>query len=231
MAPLYGNILNELQCSLKNNTPHTGGLSIIRYTCMFIQMKKRKYNQRLRARKMEETRQEIAAAAARLHEEVGPAKTTIKAIAELSGVQRLTVYRHFPDEDSLLEACSSHWLAEHPLPVAEEYGGDSQLQAKKTLLAFYDYYAGTSAMWGSLYRDIDEVDALRKTMGGVETYLDSVSDQLVTSWNLKPAAKKRLSLTLRHCLRFATWRSLHDEGLTNKQVVQMVSRWITGAAS
>jgi AcrR family transcriptional regulator len=39
-----------------------------------------------------------------LHESVGPRATTVSAIAEGAGVTRLTVYRHFPDELSLVSA-------------------------------------------------------------------------------------------------------------------------------
>ena len=194
-------------------------------------MKKRKYSQRARAEKTGETRQQIAAAAAKLHEDVGPANTTIKAIADLAGVQRLTVYRHFPDEESLFEACSAHWLTKHPLPVAVEYQGDCMEQAQKTLQAFYDYYLGTRDMWHSLYRDLGEVKALDKPMRQVEGYLDSVRDTLISSWKVKTAAKKRLSLTLRHCLRYSTWKSLTDTGLSNRQIVNLAVRWLDGVSS
>ena len=54
-----------------------------------------------------------------LHQALGPAKTTISAIAERAGVQRLTVYRHFPDERALLSACSSHYVVANPPPDPE----------------------------------------------------------------------------------------------------------------
>ena len=76
----------------------------------------REYKKRKRAESEEATRQRIAAAAAELHEHVGPARTTFSAVAERAGVQRATLYRHFPDEDALFEACSSHWSARNPPP-------------------------------------------------------------------------------------------------------------------
>ena len=63
-----------------------------------------------------DTRRRIVEAVVALHEEIGPAATSVTAIAERAGVQRLTVYRHFPDDRALLGACSAHWLDEHPLP-------------------------------------------------------------------------------------------------------------------
>jgi len=61
-------------------------------------------------------RRQITAAAVDLHSTVGPARTTISAIAERAGVQRLTVYRHFPEERDLFAACGAHWISENPPP-------------------------------------------------------------------------------------------------------------------
>ncbi len=75
---------------------------------------KRKYELRARASRQEETRRRIAAATSELHEEVGPARTTVAEIARRAGVQRLTVYNNFPDERDLFRACQRHWLTRHP---------------------------------------------------------------------------------------------------------------------
>src|SRR5918997_4246786 len=80
---------------------------------------KRKYELKARAEAQEATRAKIAAAAAALHEEVGIGQTTVADIARRAGVQRLTVYNHFPDLNALLPACTAHWLSEHPLPDLE----------------------------------------------------------------------------------------------------------------
>src|SRR5919198_6303081 len=76
----------------------------------------RRYRKRLRAEQEQQTRQAITEAAVKLHGTVGPARTTVSAIAEEAGVQRATVYRHFPDEPSLFRACSGHYMAMHPPP-------------------------------------------------------------------------------------------------------------------
>ena len=72
---------------------------------------KRRYELKERARRQAETRQRIVDAAVELHTSVGPARTTISAIAERAGVERHTVYAHFPDEPTLFRACSTHWRA------------------------------------------------------------------------------------------------------------------------
>src|SRR3954454_19384323 len=76
----------------------------------------RKYELKERARRQDETRRRITEATVELHRTVGAARTTISAIAEKAGVERLTVYRHFPDEGSLFDACSAHWIEANPLP-------------------------------------------------------------------------------------------------------------------
>jgi AcrR family transcriptional regulator len=191
-------------------------------------MKKRQYKQKARAEQAQETRQAIVEAAAKLHEELGPAQTSIKAIAEQAGVQRLTVYRHFPDESSLFKACSSHWFGLHPPPSVTSLleAGDPKTQTSKTLRDFYRYYRKTERMWQSLYRDIDEVEALRGPMSKFESYLDAVRDELLSAWKVKAKDKKQLSLTLRHCLRYSTWNSLKNDMSSDKQIIDLVMSWL-----
>jgi AcrR family transcriptional regulator len=191
-------------------------------------MKKRQYKQKARAKQAQETRQLIVEAAAMLHEKLGPAQTSIKAIADEAGVQRLTVYRHFPDESSLFKACSSHWFGLHPPPAVSdsEDADDAKTQTSKTLRAFYQYYRQTERMWRSLYRDIDEVEELLGPMSQFESYIDAIRDELLTAWKVKAKEKKQLSLTLRHCLRYSTWSSLKNDKLSDKQMVDLVMSWL-----
>jgi AcrR family transcriptional regulator len=191
-------------------------------------MKKRKYQQKARAEQARETRQQIVEAAVKLHEKLGPAKTSIMAIAEEAGVQRLTVYRHFPDDAGLFEACTSHWLSMHPPPSVADAGDpvEPRAQTENTLLAVYHYYRDNERMWTGAYRDVDEVEALQEPMGRVEAYFDSMRDDLLANWKVPAKDKKQLSLSLRHCLRFTTWRSLKTESLSDKQMVKLVMNWL-----
>ena len=79
----------------------------------------RKYELKERARRQAQTRQRIVEATVDLHTSVGPARTTISAIAARAGVERHTVYAHFPDDRTLFRACSAHWTARHPMPNLE----------------------------------------------------------------------------------------------------------------
>ena len=77
---------------------------------------KRKYELKKRAEEMAETHLRITEAAIELHGTVGPARTTMSAVAQRAGVERRTLYRHFPNEADLFAACSTHYFAAHPFP-------------------------------------------------------------------------------------------------------------------
>lgn len=197
---------------------------------MFTQMKKRKYTQTRRAVQRQQTRTQIVEAAMALHEELGPAATSIKAVAERAGVQRLTVYRHFPDEASLFHACTTHWLTLHPPPALSEWVKISGPRERThvALLAFYRYYRQTRSMWRSAYRDVDKVEGLKKSMTEFENYLQQVRGDLLAAWQARGKQSEALSVTLRHTLRFNTWQSLHESGLTDEQMSDLVISWLHG---
>jgi len=191
-------------------------------------MTTRKYKKTKRAQQQEHTRERIVEATVALHEELGPANTSIKAIAERAGVQRLTVYRYFPDDLSLFQACTSHWLSFNPPPdIADwqEIEGAKE-RAATALLAFFKYYRGTETMWTGAYRDVEDIVALREVLKGFEGYIDQVRDGLLGPWKLTGKSKQQLSITLRHCLRFSSWQSLKREKLKDRHIVELVMDWI-----
>ncbi|MFN3520696.1 MAG: TetR/AcrR family transcriptional regulator [Phenylobacterium sp.] len=191
---------------------------------------KRPYTLRKRAESQDETRQRIVEATMHLHEEIGPRATTISAIAERAGVQRLTVYRHFPDETAVFQACTSHWLTLHPPPdpIAWSKVEDGLERARQALEAFYGYYAGTERMWTAAFRDVAEVPALQGPMAEVGAFMGAVGDDLIA--RLDPAAQNpALSATVRHALAFPTWRSLDELGLDHAQAVATAMIWIAAA--
>src|SRR4051794_25138764 len=125
---------------------------------------KRKYELKARAAAQEATRARIAAAAASLHEEVGVARTTVAAIARRAGVQRLTVYNHFPDLAALLPACTAHWMAERPLPdLGPAFAIEDPAERLRTALtALYGWYRATAPMQARVLGEratVPEVDA------------------------------------------------------------------------
>jgi AcrR family transcriptional regulator len=195
---------------------------------MFTEMKKRKYTLKRRAEHQANTRAKIVAAAVALHEEIGPARTTVSAIAERAGVQRLTVYRHFPDDSEILQACSSSWLEQHPPPDPAGWHAHDEAAARThaALSGLYAYYRATQGMWCSVYRDVEEVPALAAALRGFEEYLDGIGHDLVEHWYVGSAQRAGIEAVMAHGLRFSTWQSLSAEGLDDEEMAGLVTRWV-----
>ena len=119
---------------------------------------KRRYRKSKRAESEAGTRLRIVEALVSLHGELGPARTTISDVARRAGVQRLTVYRHFPDERSMFEACTSHWSASHPAPDPAQWESidDPELRLRTALAALYAYYRSGDAMFELVFRQLPE---------------------------------------------------------------------------
>jgi AcrR family transcriptional regulator len=191
-------------------------------------MGKRRYTQTKRAARQAATRDRIVQATLALHEEVGPRATTVSAIAERAGVQRLTVYRHFPDETALFQACTTSWLELNPPPDPAAW---SDLEyplhrVRRALTAFYRYYRSGERMWSRAYRDRADVAALEAPMAAFEAYLGEVRDGLSAGWNLRGQDAASISAILGHGLRFSTWQSLQQEGVDDTAMANLVAQWV-----
>lgn len=196
---------------------------------MITEMKKRKYALKQRAAQQQQTRERIVDAAMSLHEELGPAETTISAIADKAGVQRLTVYRHFPDDQALYGACSSKWFGLHPPPDVADFAVEDPVRRARTVLhALYSYYRDTQKMWTPVYRDAEKVAALAGPIAAFDSYLEGVKTALLAGW---PARKsKRVAATLGHALQFTTWRSLAAQRLGDVAMADLVCAWMCAAS-
>lgn len=195
-------------------------------------MSKRRYILKQRAESQEETRRRIVEAAAHLHEKVGPRETTISAIAERAGVQRLTVYRHFPTELDLFNACTSHWIALNPPPDPHSWHQESGIaRVKQALVALYRYYRRTEGMWAASLRDEADVPALREPMSRIRDYLTGISDDLTAHLEPELATTELHRATLVHAVQFYTWQSLARQGLDDDAISDLVGGWLRGAAS
>lgn len=189
---------------------------------------KRSYTLRKRAESQDETRQRIVEATMQLHEEVGPRNTTIKAIAERAGVQRLTVYRHFPTDVDAFMACTSHWIALNPPPDPAPWEAiiDPMMRSVVALSELFGYFSKTQGMWRVSYRDVGEVPALQQPMAQFAAYLDAVAKLLVAAF---PESKRnRVSATLHHAATFQSWQSLDAQGLTDPMKAATVAAWLRG---
>jgi AcrR family transcriptional regulator len=174
----------------------------------------RKYEQTRRAAQQAETRLRIVEALVALHQEVGPARTTISAVAERAGVERLTVYRHFADERAMFEACSAHFTAQVGMPDPAAWAGVAAPadRLRRALLAFYAYYRRGEPMLARVYRDAPELPDLAAVMKPWDAFVADVRRELLEGWGARGAARARLGAAVAHALAFDTWRSLAQEG-------------------
>jgi AcrR family transcriptional regulator len=169
-----------------------------------------------------------------LHEEVGPAQTSISAIAERAGVRRSTVYRHFPDEDALFEACSSHWRAQNPPPDLDAWAAidDPAERTRTALRELYAFYGRTQAMYTSLMRDEPLVPGIHRRLRDFYVYLDAIREILMSGRGLRGRVARHTRAAIGHALAFPTWRSLtHDQGLSDDDAVALMSLTVEEAAS
>jgi AcrR family transcriptional regulator len=185
------------------------------FTDMTTQQRPRKYEQKRRAEQQAETRRRIVEAMVALHGEVGPARTTISAVAERARVERLTVYRHFADETAMFQACSAHFAAEvapPPDPVAWTEVHEPAERLRAALLAFYAYYRRAEHMLAHVHRDLPELPALAAVMEPWDAFVADARDGIVEAWvsalPVAKAARARLTAVVAHALRFETWSSL-----------------------
>lgn len=190
---------------------------------------KRPYRMRRRAESQDQTRGRILEAVLQLHEEVGPKATSISAIAERAGVQRLTVYRHFPDDDAVIRACSAKWSQRNPPPDPALWQSlaDPGRRVRKALAAFYRYYAGTAAMLSPVHRDAPDMPAVQEALGGLAALVATVADDLASGFQGR-RAKSQAATTLRLALAFPTWEALQAQALDDAAKVALVQRWLAG---
>lgn len=202
---------------------------------MFTEMKKRSYTQRRRAERQEETRARIVDAIVALHQEVGPARTTISAIAERAGVQRLTVYRHFPKEKDLFAACTRHYGQANPLPEASAWHGiaDAGERTRVALENIYRYYRKTEAMFDRVLRDLPDTPDMREEMADIETYLAEMAADLAGAWapGRKSARFRRVAAISAHAVRFRSWQSFRQQGLKDSEIATLMENWLEVVAA
>jgi len=179
-----------------------------------------------------ETRRQITAATARLHTTIGPANTTIAGIAEEAGVTRLTVYRHFPDLDTLFEACRAHWRDENPPPDVTAWADVPRLEdrARRAFSELYAWYAEHAIELFPIYRDIDVSPASSRERMRKEN--ERLGDLLFAGHALPGRAGKEARALARHLLDYRTWRSLTvEQGLSQADAIDLAVRMVTHAAA
>jgi len=183
-----------------------------------------------RAGDIEQTRLRITEAAMRLHTTIGPAETTISAVAEEAGVTRLTVYRHFATDNDLFVACSGHWFSLHPPPDPHTWRAVAGVEdrAETALRELYGWFEENNADLYPIRRDFDSLPSpiqaaiLRAEVRNAEA--------LVSGSGLRGRERARLRAAAGLVVRYATWRTLVvDEGLRGSDAVSLAVRFLTSA--
>ena len=195
-------------------------------------MSPRPYQQRARAASRARTREQILDAAIALHEEVGFSATTIAAIAARAGVQRLTVYRHFPDDRVLIEGCAARWRALHPAP-ADKWSmiADPRQRVRIALDALYGYYAAAGPTLSRLDRERERIPLVGGWLEPHDRLLGSLRERLADGWGLSGRPRTWLDALVAHALRVDTWQSLvRDAGLAPADAARLMARSVADLA-
>jgi len=193
---------------------------------------KRPYKMKRRAELEQATRRRITESAVHLHSTLGPARTSMGAVASHAGVRRSTVYRHFPDEMALFQACSAHWRAANPLPDLASWAAidDADERLQLALGELYEFYRATHGMLENLYRDEALSAPVASLFGRYRDYLEAARSTLMLKRGARGRARRRVGAAVGHALAFATWRSLAiDQGLYDDEVVEFMCRLVAAA--
>ena len=197
-----------------------------------MSIERRPYRLKARADQQNATRLRIIQATAALHDEVGPARTTVSEIARRAGVQRLTVYHHFPDETGLFEACGAHWMAEHPLPdMAAAFAEPDAAEGLRQVLAgLYGWYRENKASNEHMQRDRLLLPALDAVMSiRMDQQMASLADMLAARF-MRPEHPLQVRAAVALALDFWTWRRLSHEGMTDAGAAAVMANAVKTAA-
>jgi AcrR family transcriptional regulator len=180
----------------------------------------RKYELKSRAEGMEATRRRIVEAAVDLHRTKGPARTTLSDIARRAGVQRHTLYRHFPDERAIFLACSGHYGELNPAPDPSEWRAiaDPAERLRVGLSAIYDYFERTQDMLDRVLRDA-QVHELTGEMVQLRRAAAQAEIRRVLGEAL-PHDEGRVAAALDLALDFRAWQRLARSGVSRDDAVE-----------
>jgi AcrR family transcriptional regulator len=186
----------------------------------------RTYTKTKRAEREAETRQRIVEATLELHTKIGPAQTTISMIAERAGVQRHTVYAHFPDDQALLMACSGLHAEREPLPDPAEWAAvkDPAVRLRKALSALYAWFSRNAEVMAHVLRDAERHAATRHVVEvGFAPGVGAICESLAGGLDARGRAALHLAMS------FYTWRTLVEEaGMKPEEAVELMVGTILG---
>ena len=185
----------------------------------------RTYTLKRRAEQQEQTRQKIVDATIELHQSIGAAQTTINEIAKRAGVGRVTVYRHFPDEESLFQACSGHYFSQHPFPDIARWREipDPIDRLKTGLRDSYAWHEQNAEMIGMALAEARDLPV----MAPYHAYWDDAADALAAAWRTRGQRRKTQKAAIALALSFDTHRALtREQQLSTEQAVALMTRLV-----
>jgi len=177
--------------------------------------RRRPYRLHQRRVAMDETRDRIARSAFELHATVGPAQATISAVAERAGVERHTVYRHFPDIVSLIRACTMHGMEVTGLPQPDRWASmaDPLARLRTALEQMYAYYRANERLIGNILRDLSVMPELAAGSSDYQDHLGRIWGTVLAPWTgLRGARGNRTRALVSTALEFGTWQALTSRG-------------------
>lgn len=185
----------------------------------------RSYQLDRRAETQRETRRRIIEAAIELHQERGPAFTSVTDLAKRAGVGRVTVYRHFPSEALLLQACSGLYAIRHPLPPLPPTrpGNTPTDRLRAALTGVYAYHADTEPMMARVLPQVGDQPVMRP----YHEHFAAMADSLTAAFRARGRRRTTLHAAITLALSFHTWRLLvRDQQLSNVQAINVVLRMV-----
>jgi len=185
----------------------------------------RKYEMKRRAERQKETHRKITEAAVELHKTVGPARTTISAIAEKAGVQRHTYYAHFPELKDLYQACMGHYLERNPPPDPSSWAAiaDGEGRLRMALSEVYAFYDRTEAMLSNVLRDAPLDPISQESMVSFFQYWEAMRNTIADAFEASGEQHEGLLGAIALALDFQTWRTLvRQQGLDDNRAVELM---------
>ena len=168
----------------------------------------RRYELKQRAQRQADTRRRIARPLVALHADRGPVATQITDIAQRAGVDRVTVYRHFPDAPSLFKACGA--LPAHRDPTGWAAIRDPEARLRHGLGEVYAYWAQNTAAVARILRDAQVLGHLGVGRRLLALQRDAV-EVLTSGWPLEDQHQPAVAATIRVAVDFHTWQRLVRE--------------------
>ena len=195
---------------------------------------RRRYRKRRRAEQEQRTRERITEAAVKLHGTIGPARTTVSGVAKEAGVERATVYRHFPTEETLFAACSAHYWAANPPPDPATWSdiSDPTARLRRALGEIYGFYGRTEPMLERTSRDAPVVEAMARPRAAFLDYLGAVAASIAEGRPERGRARRLVEAAIGHALSFSTWQSLvRQQGLDDAGAIDLMVAMVECAPS